>query len=424
MLAACLGFAQEGELTSKAQAVLTQLVNGDFDAVAAQFDENMLAAVDAQALAGAWQSVTAQMGDVTGIAAAQEDANSGTAALLLQHEAGSTMLVIVCDAEGRIAGMSITPQASAAQTVERALPEGVRAQGAALFAGSERELRAEILSPAQADEYTPYVVMAHGSGPSDLDETVGGVKPLRDLAYDLAALGVGSIRFDKITYAHPEWPVETVEQEYLEPIAEALSVLKASTGAKRVYLLGHSQGAMLAPYLVDRCGFDGGIALAGTPKQLWEISYAQNLALLEALPEEQRHEVLYMQVEYEREKALSLAEMSDEEAANTTVFGVSAVYQRYLAQMDQAQIARNCGKPFLFLWGEADFQVDEEAYSAWQAQLGDDDRFMYRRYPGLSHLFTQAGEDDSILNAQAAYQTPKVVEPQVAADIAAWILEQ
>lgn len=420
-LTLCAGCAQEASLTERAQGVLSSLVEGRYDELTAQFDDNMLAVVNANALESVWMSVTAQLGAVVGIAAAQEDEASHTAALLMQHENGSALLVVVYDEAGRIAGMSINPQTAAANTVDRALPEGVTAQRVTLFAGSERELVGEILLPAGADEHTPFVVFAHGSGPSDMDETVGGIKPLRDIAYDLAALGVGSLRYDKITYAHPEWPVETVEQEYLEPVAEVLAVLKAQTGAQRVYLVGHSEGGMLAPYLVQECGFDGTVALAGTPWQLWEISYQQNLDLLETLPEEQRSEVLYMQVEAEREKAMRLAEMTDEEASSTTVFGVSAVYQRHMALMDQAEIAFESGKPFLFLWGEKDVQVPRAAHEAWQDRLGEDARFTYKTYPELNHLFVTAGEGETIANVQEAYNAPKTVDAQVAQDIATWI---
>lgn len=425
LLFACgVSCAQEGALITSTQEVLSLIIAGEYAQVVSRFDETMAQAVDEAALKDAWNSVTALLGGVTDVAGAQEDAAAHSAALLLTHERGSTALLLVFDSQGRIAGMSITPQSAAAQPVERTLPDGVTAQAAVLFAGTDRELAGELLIPAGADENTPYAVLVHGSGPSDMNETIGANQPFRDLAYDLSAQGVGSIRFDKVTYAHPELPVETVKQEYLEPVQEALAVLRAQTGAQHVYLIGHSQGGMLAPYLVEGCGFDGGVALAGTPKQLWEISYAQNLALLAAMPENPQHDIQLALIEAERQKALTLAQMTDEIAAAETVFGVSAVYQRHLAQMDQAQIALKCGKPFLFLWGECDFQVDRAAFDAWHERLGESERFTYRTYSGLNHLFMPAGEEDSILNAQAAYQQPKQVNGQVAKDIAAWLMAQ
>jgi len=419
-LMAGAAFAQEESLAVQAQAVLQAFMSGEYEAIAAQFDENMAAAVDANGLEGAWESVAAQYGAVTGVVGAQEDPASGAAALVIEHEYGQTALTVVRDEAGRIAGLSIAPMQQAAQTVQRDLPEGVTAQPVTLFAGTQRELKGELLLPQNAGEDTPYAVLVHGSGPSDMDETIGACKPLRDLAYDLAELGVGSLRFDKITYACPQYPLETVEEEYLEPAAEALAVLKAAVGPCRAVLIGHSQGGMLAPWLVSACGFDGGVALSGTPWQLWEVSCAQNMALIDMMPEAQR-EVLAIQIRYEQEKAQRLAEMTDEEAAKTTVFGVNAVYQRYLARMDQAQIAAESGKPYLFLWGEKDVQVERAAFDAWEERLGSDARFTYKRYPGLNHLLMPAGEGDSVANVQEAYNTPNVMDKQVAADIAQWL---
>jgi len=104
--------------------------------------------------------------------------------------------------------------------------------------------------------------------------------------------------------------------------------------------------------------------------------------------------------------------------------GPFALAQSAHGCMRKAQIALESGKPFLFLWGESDFQVDRAAFDAWRERLGEDERFVYRTYPGLNHLFMLAGEDDSILNAQAAYQQPKQMDAQVASQIAAWIAAQ
>lgn len=428
MMLLSTGCAQERStqdaLDAKAQNVLMQMIGGEYASVVAQFDETMAAAVSTEALKMGWEGTLAQIGALQSAAPvpAQEE-EPVHAAFALVGERGFVYMVLGFDGEGRINEMVITAPQLSVQANERALPAGAQAFAVQIPAAQERTLPGELIVPADMNAQTPFVVMAQGSGPSDMDESIGGNKPFRDLAYDLAALGVGSLRFDKVTFAHPDLPVETIDQEYLEPVAAALALLKEATAAERVYLVGHSEGGMLAPYLVERCGFDGGVALAGTPKQLWEISYAQNLAIIELMPAEQQP-LLMQQIAPEYEKALRLAQMSDEEAAVTPVFGMSAVYLRHMARLDQAQIAKDSGKPFLFLWGEADFQVDRAAFEAWNERLGDDVRFEYRTYPGLNHLFMPAGENDSILHAQAAYQDAKQMEPQVARDIAAWIAAQ
>lgn len=392
------------------------LITGEYAQVCAQFDDAMRELVDEAALEMGVTSIVKQIGAWVGAADVQAD--EASAVVVLMHEKGSSVVSIAFDAQGRIASMYIAP--AQLQAIERVLPEGVQALPVTLFEGTDHALSGELIIPAGADEETPYVVFAHGSGPSDLDETIGANKPFRDLAYDLAALGVGSLRHDKITYSHPQRPCETIDQEYLESVQEAQRVLREQTGAERVYLLGHSLGGMLTPYLVNACAYDGGISLAGTPKQLWEISMAQNLAVIQSLPEAQRAPLL-AQVEAEQEKGLRLTQMSREEALGETVFGMPASYLAHMARMDQAEIARESGKPYLFLWGEADVQVERTAFEAWRERLGDDDRFAYVTYPGLNHLFMPAVEDDSILNVQEAYAQPKQMNGKVAADIADWI---
>ena len=415
---------QNSELASRALAVYEALTSEQYVQVAAQFDEAMAAAVDEAALRASMEDVRRQTGAMTAATVAQADEEARVAVLLVECKSGRALLQAAFDEEWRISGLYIQRlnQAAQAQPLERALPEGVEARQVVLFEGEPRELAGEIILPAGADEEMAYVVFAHGSGPNDMDETVGANKPFRDLAYDLAALGVGSLRFDKITFATPDWPVETGEQEYLGPVAEALRVLRAQTGARRVYLAGHSEGGMLTPYLVAECSFDGGIALAGTPKQLWEISYAQNLALLEQTDEAQRAAAA-AQVEEQYRLALALPDMSDEEAAETTVFDMSAVYLRHMARMDQAQIARDSGKPFLFLWGTADAQVDREAYAAWSERLGDGP-YTYITYDGLNHLFIPAQDGENLMNLMEAYSVPARVDERVARDIADWIAAQ
>lgn len=416
----CASWAK-ADTAGLARETALQLSSGAYEQVVEQFDETMRSTVDGAALAAGLDQLAAQLGSCTGVTDVQANEDARVAVVLLAYEHGTARMSIAFDEQERISSLFIAPQQAQAPAISRTLPEGAQAQEVELFAGSGRALAGELVVPA--GEAVAYVVFAHGSGPSDRDETIGANRPFRDLAYDLAALGIGSLRYDKITYSHPEIPVQTVDQEYLEPACEALRVLKAHTHAERVYLIGHSEGGMLTPYLTAEGGYDGGIALAGTPLQLWEVSMAQNLAIIEMMPEAQRAPMM-APVEAEREKGLRLAQMSDEEASAELVFGMSAVYLRHMARMDQAQIAEDCGKPFLFLWGEADFQVNREAFEAWHARLGDGERFAYRSYPGLNHLFMPAGEGDSILNAMAAYETPKAVEPQVAADIAAWIAGQ
>jgi hypothetical protein len=51
--------------------------------------------------------------------------------------------------------------------------------------------------------FFPAVVLVHGSGPHDRDETIGPNKPFRDLANGLASRGIAVLRYEKRTKQYP-----------------------------------------------------------------------------------------------------------------------------------------------------------------------------------------------------------------------------
>jgi hypothetical protein len=96
-------------------------------------------------------------------------------------------------------------------------------------------------------------VLLAGSGPNDRDETIGRNKPLKDLAHGLASRGVVVLRFDKVTYAHPNQLREardfTLADEYVSHPVAAVRPLREHSAVDpgRVLLLGHSLGGTVAP---------------------------------------------------------------------------------------------------------------------------------------------------------------------------------
>ena len=411
LLLLCLPLAALAE----PQDVLDAFLNRNYALVESMLSDEVRAMIGAEELKQAWEGQLALLGDEVSLH--EYSQQGGAHVFTLLHENGAQNLIVVLDGNGRVTTLLLQP-AVVELAQDRALPDGVTETDALLFAATPRELSAKILRPAA--ENAPYAVLVQGSGPSDMDETIGANKPLRDLADQLAALGVGSIRFDKVTFAHPELPCETVEQEYLEPVAEALRVLKETTGAEQVYVIGHSQGGMLMPWLVQRCGFDGGAALAGTPMKLWEISYRQNLDLIALMPSEQQAALL-AQVEAERERAENLAQMTDEEARQSVAFGMNAYYLKHMSALDAIAIAKEAGKPMLFLWGENDVQVSREAFEAWQEGLGDAQLYSYRSFPGLNHLFMPSDGSATIATVTAEYGVPSCMDAAVAQTVAEWI---
>ncbi|MEG0767506.1 MAG: alpha/beta fold hydrolase, partial [Clostridia bacterium] len=127
--------------------------------------------------------------------------------------------------------------------------------------------------PTAATGKMPAVVLVHGSGPNDRNESVGGTAIFRDLAHALASRGIAVLRYDKRTLVHgAQFTPEiinglTVEQETIEDALSAIAQLRADSriDPARVFLVGHSMGAMLAPRIDAEGGnLTGLVLMAGT----------------------------------------------------------------------------------------------------------------------------------------------------------------
>src|SRR5690242_5008467 len=83
------------------------------------------------------------------------------------------------------------------------------------------------LSIPKGDGPFPVIVLVHGSGPHDRDETIYGNKPFRDLAWGLASKGIAVMRYEKrakvapMSYANK---IFTVKEEVTDDAIAALQL--------------------------------------------------------------------------------------------------------------------------------------------------------------------------------------------------------
>lgn len=260
-----------------------------------------------------------------------------------------------------------------------------------------------ILTLPNGVEKPPVVLLVHGSGQSDKDETIGaaGNAPFADIAHGLALQGIATLRYDKRFYEYPELAVSTITiwDEVLDDVAEAVALLAETkeVDAGRIFVLGHSLGGMLAPYIVqENPQVAGMVSLAGSPRGLWEIVYDQNIAAIQAteLTETERAALEEMvQKEYDRLAGLVADVRGGQFAAedgrlSEVLFGVSGYYWASLAGIDPAAAAQDISVPMLILQGEADFQVyPEQDFAAWQTLLTGKENVTFHLFEGLNHLF-------------------------------------
>ena len=279
----------------------------------------------------------------------------------------------------------------------------------------------------------PAVVLVHGSGSSNMDEKVGKLTPFRDLAQGLAQRGIASVRYDKRSYTHglkmiadKSHPI-TVREEVIEDALLAAQLLRADprVDPRRVFLIGHSMGAMLAPRIECEGGnFRGLVLMAGSPRRLEEILVEQTRQALDDLPGFVR-KIGQKQLVRLMQTFEGLYDLSDEEAKQKKAGGGTTLY--YFKEMGQPTVAQwleKTSKPMLVLQGQRDCQVNAQVdFALYRELLGDRENVTFRLYPGLNHAFVPA-RFDSIAKAKQEFTPERHIGGDVLDDIAGWIREQ
>ena len=285
--------------------------------------------------------------------------------------------------------------------------------------------------PEGAERPVPAAVFVHGSGSSNMDEKVGKLTPFRDLAEGLSARGIASVRYDKRTYAHAlrmlrdkSGPI-TVREETVEDAILAAELLRrdARIDPDRVFIVGHSMGAMLAPRIhLEGGDFAGLVLMAGTPRRLEEVLMEQSSEMLAEMPALLR-KLAGGSIRKLGRKFEGLYDLSDEEAKAQRLGGGTTLY--YFKEMGQPTVADHLAQvqvPMLVMQGEMDVQVKAGVDVAlYRELLGERKNVTFRLYPGLNHAFVPA-LSGKISDAKREFSRERHIPAEVLDDMAAWIL--
>jgi uncharacterized protein len=270
----------------------------------------------------------------------------------------------------------------------------------------------------------PAVVLVHGAGPDDRDESLFGTRIFADIAEGLASRGIAVLRYDKRTKVYPAEMSEiayTLQQETIEDAVRALALIRhqPEVDPNRVFVLGHSLGGYALPRVARQDGkLAGAIVLAGNARHIEDVSVAQTEFLLNAkggasADEQKRLEL--MKAEAARIKSLVAGKDNP-----PILLGLPAAYYLDLKSYDPAAEAARLGIPMLFLQGQRDFQVTMEDFNLWKAGLARTENVKFQTYVTLNHLFI-AGDGPP---SPAEYTQPGNVAAAVIDDISGWIASQ
>lgn len=416
----CAGPAPAAE-TPAPQAIelLDRLERGDYAAAVANFNPQLAAALPEERLRQFWQSLPAQYGAARGHGPATAEAfRSGQKVWVpLRHERAELGAQILVDGRGRIASLLVRPAVppappppADANYIERdfIVPAAPATSG---------PLPGTLALPRGEGPF-PAVLLVHGSGPRDRDETIGAARPFLDLARGLAARGIAVLRYEKRSRVRPEDYAGDnfgVDHETTDDAVAALKALTGTPGIGRVFVLGHSQGGMLAPRIAAHLPDTTGVILWAAPAR----------PVFEILPEQfRRIAALDGQVSAEEQAvidkldvALARLRKGESPPRDQTPLGLPAAYWRSMEALAPVAEAGKIPQPLLLLHGGRDFQVTEADWAAWRAAFDQSPRATLKRYPALNHLGI-AGEGPPTADE---YQHPGQVAAELVEDIARWI---
>jgi dienelactone hydrolase len=402
-MAALAAQTQVNAAVDHARRVINLLAQQKFDEVAAEFNAQLTSTVSAVQLRDLWTAFANQAGEFKSFIDDRVSATPyGVTAIVVgcQFERGALNVIVAFDAQDKIAGLRLTPRAPASEP-PAAPPPGSRFKEEALSVGASGwPLPGTLSMPLEGT--VPAVVLVHGSGPNDRDEAIGPNKPFRDLAWGLANRGIAVLRYEKRTRQYPDKVALdrsfTVREEVIDDALAAAAALRKQEriDSKRVYVLGHSLGGMLAPRIgAGDPSLAGILIMAGTTRPLLDVA---------------REQIAYL-------AALNPGSLDPDKALEQLRRAAPAAYWKDLDSYDPAAAAAKLTMPMLILQGERDYQVTSRDLQGWRDAVGSHANVTIKSYPTLNHLF-QPGEGKS---TPAEYEKGGHIPDFVLDDIGAWI---
>ena len=353
--------------------------DGNFNAATKHFSKRMQA-LSPPGLKGSWNQVYAQEAPMLGWKIFQHqnlpDSHDEISVQLKFHYATANSIIVVNSQTGEITSVLFKLPATVAPYSDR-----TKFDSDDVTVGAYR-LPGTLTIPKGKGPF-PAVVLIQGSGPNDRDETVGANHPFADLADGLSSRGIIALRYDKRTYARGNLKTAlTVDNEVVEDAVAAVQMLRGrrDVAQDRIFVIGHSLGAMLAPEIAKKADKVAGIVmLAPSGRKLPQLMVEQARFLGQSSPGQ------LAEIEQQADQ-LSAHKLP----ATQTFFGAPASYYYDLEARDEVAIARSLDVPILILHGSRDYPAIDEDIRDWQTGLKGDAKVQVKTFPGLNHLFIVA----------------------------------
>lgn len=433
LTAAVLAHNQTGN-SVRAASFVAALAGKDFARAYGFFGGEITSRLPAEGLAPLWNSITTRFGEFKQQRRTIRTPLGGTEKITIvcEFEKASIAVSSVFDGDGKIQGFffedakKFDSGASKYETPKYADPNLYEEKELTIGAG-EWALPATLTMPKNKQNVAA-VVLVHGSGPNDRDET--HVNPankiFKDLALGLASKGVAVLRYDKRTLVHGRKLTTekglTIKEEVVDDALLAVELLRktANVDAKNIFVLGHSLGGYLIPRIGERdARIAGFVSFAGATRPLEDMIFEQNAyfaGLDDAVSPDEQKQLDELKKTVAKIKALKETDKNSSEA----IFGAYPAYFYDLRNYNPPEAAARLKQPMLVLQGESDYQVTMTDFANWKNALRARKNVRFKSYPNLTHAFMESlGGKPSPQD----YDKTDHVSETVIGDIAAWIAQ-
>ena len=386
--------AQQEDAERKAKRFLELVVQKNYEEAAGMFNTVLSNQFPAERLATVWNSVQMQMGSFQKVLDLSAEETGGFLVIIqtCKFENTALDLRLVFDNQGLIGGIFFAPvkPAETYNPPEYNDPSQYREVKVEVVT-DEFRLPAILTTPIGKGPF-PGVVLVHGSGAHDMDASIGPNKVFADLAAGLSSNGIAVLRYDKRNFAYGTKAFEglpvTIHTETAVDALSAVSLLmkRKEIDPAKVYILGHSLGAMAAPRIASRLPkLAGIIMMAGNARPLEDLILEQVSYLYGSNESSGTGETL-KQIQMQVERVKKLQEYPDTPAMDLPL-NVPASYWIDLSGNNQVDAARSLRCRILVLQGERDYQVTMEDFALWKEALSGKPNVTFTSYPNLNHLF-------------------------------------
>jgi uncharacterized protein len=411
-----------------AENILQELNNKEYSKITPLFDQIIAAKMNDVQLGQTYESILQKVGAFQkSETSPSERKMDGSIVVdqLCSFENTNLIFRIKFNEQNKISGFQFLPTQPKAQykVPSYAKPDEITEQEVKV--GTGKFILPGILTLPKTGNNFPLVILVHGSGPNDMDETIGPNKIFKDLALGLASKGIAVLRYDKRTLTYGSQMMEiqetiTVKEETTDDVKAAIQLSKTikSINPKQIFIAGHSLGAMLAPRIAqENSGLAGIILLAGNARPMEDLipeqmDYILRLDDFTAEDEKKMDEI-------NKQTALvKSGKLNSQTSMNDLPLQLPASYWIDLNKYNQLKVASELKLPIMIMQGKRDYQVTEKEYNLWKQSLSKNKNVTFHLYDKLNHVFI---EGPGVISNPKEYDIPGNVPEYVIDDLFSFI---